>query len=94
MTEDGGLDPPGLNQRRPGAMVFRKRRSTPPPTPEQSRRQSDLIQSAWLFFGEAAPMIAFLNTPHLALGGQPLQLAIASDHGLERVQRLLRLPGS
>jgi len=69
-------------------MAFRKRNSAVP-TPEQSRRQSALIRSAWRHFGEAAPMIAFLNTPHAALDGQPLQLAIDSDDGLTRVEDLL-----
>jgi len=78
------------NPRRPRSMVFRKRRSSPLPTAEQSRRQSNLIQSAWRHFGEAAPVIAFLNTRHAALEGQPLQLAIDSDDGLERVEQLLR----
>jgi hypothetical protein len=71
-------------------MAFRKRRTGPLPTPEQSRRQSDLLQSAWRHFGEAAPMIAFLNTRDASLDGQPLQLAIESDEGLERVEQLLR----
>lgn len=35
-------------------------------------------------------MIAFLNARNDALGAQPLHLAIASDEGLERVDRLLR----
>ena len=89
-TERGGVDPPVTNPPRPRIMAFRKRRSSPPPTPEQSRRQSDLIQSAWRHFGEAAPMIAFLNTRHEGLEGQPLHLAIESDAGLERVEQLLR----
>jgi hypothetical protein len=35
-------------------------------------------------------MIAFLNTRHEALQGQPLHLAIESDEGLGRVERLLQ----
>ena len=35
-------------------------------------------------------MIAFLNTPHEALDGSPIHLAIESDDGLECVQRLLQ----
>jgi hypothetical protein len=35
-------------------------------------------------------VIAFLNTPHSKLQGQPLQLAIESDEGLQRVELLLR----
>ena len=90
MTEVGAVDLPPANPRRPRSMTFRKRRKGPPPTPGESRRQSDLIQSAWRHFREAAPMIAFLNTPHASLDGQPLQLASESDEGLERVERLLR----
>lgn len=37
-------------------------------------------------------MIAFLNTRHKALAGQPLHVAIQSDAGLERVQALLETP--
>jgi hypothetical protein len=71
-------------------MGFRKRRNSPRPTPEESRRQSDLVQSAWRHFREAAPMIAFLNTHHHALDALPLHLAIESDEGLERVESLLK----
>ena len=71
-------------------MAFRKNRNSPRPTPEQSRRQSDLVQSAWRHFREAAPMIAFLNSRHDALDGQPLHIAIESDEGFERVERLLQ----
>jgi hypothetical protein len=34
-------------------------------------------------------MIAFLNTRHEALGAQPLTLAIESDDGFARVERVL-----
>jgi Protein of unknown function (DUF2384) len=70
--------------------AFRKRRNSHVPTPDQSRRQSDLVQAAWRHFGDAAPMIAFLNSRHDALQGQPLHLAIESDDGLARVERLLQ----
>jgi len=71
------------------SMVFRKRRNSPALTPDQSRRQSEVVQSTWRHFREAAPVIAFLNARHEALDGQPLLLAIESDEGLERVERLL-----
>jgi uncharacterized protein (DUF2384 family) len=70
-------------------MVFRKRRTTTPPTPDQSRRQGEIVQSAWRHFGESGPAMAFLNTRHEALDAQPLHLAIESDEGFERVARLL-----
>lgn len=71
-------------------MVFRKRRYATAQTADQSRRQAELVQCAWRHFREAAPMIAFLNARHEALDGHPLHLAIESDDGLERVQRLLQ----
>jgi hypothetical protein len=71
-------------------MAFNKRRRSPPMPAEQARRQSDLVQSAWRHFRGAEPMIAFLNTRHDALEAQPLHLAIESDEGLERVEKLLK----
>lgn len=71
-------------------MAFRKHSRIALPTPEQSRRQSSVVQSAWRHFGEPGPVIAFLNTRHAALDGQPLHLAIESDEGLGRVEFLLK----
>lgn len=68
----------GKPLRRQG-MKFRQRSNGAPPTPDQARRQSDIVRSAWRHFREAAPMIAFLNSRHDALEGQPLHLAIESD---------------
>ena len=70
-------------------MVFHKRRK-PNMAPEQSRRQSQLVQSAWRHFGGAGPVIAFLNTRHDALEAQPLHLAIESDEGLRARGNLAR----
>ena len=70
--------------------TFHKRRSSPLPTRDQSRRQNHVVQSAWRHFRAAAPVIAFLNTRHEALDGQPLHLAIESDAGLARVETLLK----
>jgi len=71
-------------------MTFRRNSRTALPTPEQSRRQASVVQSAWRHFGEPGPVIAFLNTRHEALEGQPLHLAIESDEGLGRVEALLK----
>lgn len=75
--------------RRRKSIAFRKRGNAPAPT-DQSRRQSDIIQSASRHFHEAAPVIPFLNSRHEALEGQPLHLAIESDEGLRRVERMLQ----
>jgi len=89
MTVAGRADAQAGNPHRPRSMAFRKRSVGPLPTSEQSRRQADVVRSAWSHFGEPGPVIAFLNTRHDALDGQPLHLAIESDAGLERVQALL-----
>lgn len=75
------------NARRPTA--FRKRRNATPQTQDQSRRQAEVVQIAWRYFGDAGPMIAFLNAHHKQLEARPLTLAIESDEGLARVERLL-----
>jgi hypothetical protein len=84
------VDHPEAKPRCRHSMNFRKRSSGPPPTPDQSRRQSDLVQAAWRHFGQAAPMIAFFNSRHDAPERQPLHLAIESDERLARVERLLQ----
>ena len=68
---------------------FRKFSATPRLSREQLRRQNDVLQSAWQHFGVSGPVIAFLNARNEQLQGQPLQLAIDSDDGLIRVERLL-----
>jgi hypothetical protein len=70
-------------------MSFRKYSKKPLPTPDEARRQSHVVQSAWRHFGEPGPVIAFLNARHEDLQGQPLHLAIESDEGLARVETLL-----
>ena len=69
--------------------TFRRRNSAPRLTPEQTKRQSDILRCAWRHFGEPGPVIAFLNAQHDQLKGQPLHLAVESDEGLMRVERLL-----
>ena len=81
--------PPAAKPRRPQNMAFSRRRTSPLPTPDQSRRQSEVIRAAWRHFDEPGPVIAFLNTRHDALDGQPLRLAINSDEGLALVETLL-----
>ncbi len=71
------------------ALTFRKYSKKPLPTPDEARRQSHVVQSAWRHFGEAGPVIAFLDTRRDGLEGQPLHLAIESDECLVRVEALL-----
>ncbi|HVH48596.1 MAG TPA: antitoxin Xre/MbcA/ParS toxin-binding domain-containing protein [Sphingomicrobium sp.] len=86
--------PPGDGQakgdERPRARQFRKASSGPRLSREQSRRQNDVLHSAWRHFGVSGPMIVFLNAQNDRLeGGQPLHLALESEDGLQRVERLL-----
>lgn len=67
-------------------MAFRRKGNSSLPTPEESRRQSDVVQSAWRHFSESGPVIALLNTCHSALEAQPFHLAIQSDEDLGRVE--------
>lgn len=69
--------------------TFRRHSGAPRITPEQTRRQNDVLRFAWRHFGEPGPVIAFLNARHDQLEGQPLHLAVESDEGLMRVERLL-----
>jgi uncharacterized protein (DUF2384 family) len=69
---------------------FRKFSATARLTRDQSRRQNDVLQSAWRHFGVTGPMIAFLNERNEQLEGrQPLHIAVESDDGLRRVEHLL-----
>lgn len=88
MNAANGREVSDLNAGRP--TIFRRRRYVPPPqTPDQSRRQAEIVQIAWRHFGDATPMIAFLNSHHKQLEARPLTLAIGSDEGLARVVQLL-----
>lgn len=83
-------DPSGEKPKPRRAMTFRRRSKLAPPTSDQSRRQSDVVQSAWRHFGERGSAIAFLNSRNETLEGNPLHLAIESDEGLARVESLLQ----
>ena len=83
------VDHSEANQGRGRTKIFRRRSDAPRLTPEQTRRQSDVLRCAWLHFGEPGPVIAFLNAQHGQLCGQPLHLAVESDEGLMRVERVL-----
>lgn len=58
-------------------------------SPDQQRRQGHVSSLAWQRLGGRDAAVAFLNTHHEALDARPLDLAIASDEGLARVEALL-----
>ena len=71
---------------RPGGMKFRRKYTTVRLTPDQATRQGQVATSAFRHFGERDAAMAFLNAHDEALGGRPLDLAIASADGLATVE--------
>ena len=85
MSEPATPPAPGRGKTR----TFRKYGEVARLTPQQMRRQNDVLQGAWRHFRMPAAVIAFLNTQHQDLQAQPLHLALESDEGLKRVEQLL-----
>lgn len=72
-------------QRRRGAM-FTKRPTKVPLPADAAARQGRLATLAWTALGDGEKARAFLNTHDDALGGRPIDLAIAGDDGLAAVE--------
>jgi uncharacterized protein (DUF2384 family) len=73
----------------PMNMSFRKRATAPRMAPDQARRQGRVSRVAFETLGRSDAVIAFLNTHDDALGGRPIDLAVASEEGLLRVEHAL-----
>lgn len=80
---------PGDDTRKPQSMRFRRRYTTVRLTPEQAGRQGQVATSAFKAFGGRDAAVAFLNGHDEALGGRPLDLAVASPEGLAAVEEYL-----
>lgn len=68
---------------------FRNRFAGPRLAPDEAARQGRASSLAFAALGKPEAVIAFLNTHDEALGGRPLDLAIASPEGLLSVERAL-----
>lgn len=68
---------------------FAKRFDSPRLTPEQAERQGRASKLAIDTLRKPEAVIAFLNTHDDAIGGRPIDVAIASAEGLLSVERLL-----
>jgi uncharacterized protein (DUF2384 family) len=66
---------------------FRSRSTTPRLTPEQAARQGRVSTLAFEALRNSQAVIAFLNTNDDALGGRPIDIAIASQDGLASVEQ-------
>ena len=62
----------------------RRRRQGPVLSLAEGKRQGRAVRAAGALGGIEA-VRAFLNVPHLALGGRPLDLAVAGEAGLGAV---------
>lgn len=63
-------------------------KAAPRLTNEAAQRQSDTTRLAMIVLGREAA-ITFMNSPHKALGGRPIDLVIASDEGRSLVEDAL-----
>lgn len=74
-----------------GAMNFRSSASRQPKlSREEARRQGEITQLAFLLLGGREAALAFLNHADDELEGRPLDVAIASDAGFVRVEKVIR----
>lgn len=75
--------------------AFRKARSEPVLSRDESVRQGRVVRVAQAALGDVEAVRAFLNCHHAALDGRPIDLAVASEDGLARVEAAIaaaRLP--
>ena len=72
---------------------FGKSRKPPALSREASVRQGKAVQLAQAALGSVEAVRAFLNTHHHALGGRPIDIAVASDAGLGSVKAALPAEG-
>lgn len=99
MTDEPMPETPetALADTKPVTKRFRRRFDAVRLAPEAAERQGRAARFAWEVLGDREAAIAFLNTHDEALGGRPIDLAVASVAGLKAVERRLaerREPGA
>lgn len=75
---------------KPARKPFVRRAAIVRMSPEAAARQGRVAKLAWDVLGERDAVLAFLNTHNDALGGRPLDLAIADESGLAAVEAVIR----
>jgi uncharacterized protein (DUF2384 family) len=68
---------------------FRSFQHGPRLSADAAVRQGRIAQLAWSSFGDRDLAISFLNEHQDALGGRPLDLAVASEAGYEAVENAI-----
>lgn len=69
---------------------FRKARSIPRLAPDAQARQGRIVRAAQAALGTTDAVREFLNGDNPGLGGRPLDLAVASEAGLRRVETAIK----
>jgi hypothetical protein len=87
MIIDTSLEPA---PRTPQTRTFRRSGRLVGFTPDQSRRQNELIRAAWDGLKTKEAVIAFLNSHNDVLGGKPLGMALVSEEGFRVAELALR----
>lgn len=70
--------------------VFRKARTGPVLSRDEGARQGRVVRSAAAALAGTDAVRLFLNSHHPDLDGRPIDLAVASDAGLEAVEAAIR----
>lgn len=80
---------------KPRAFTFRAGPRKEPLPREKAKRQGDITSLAFSHLGGREGAIAFLNNPDPELGGRPLDIAMDSEEGCQRVRdAILRTAGA
>ena len=72
---------------------FFRRPKVSPLSRDQGVRQGKVVRSAQAALGSVEAVRAFLNTHHEALGGRPIDIALASEAGLMAVEAAIPASG-
>lgn len=74
---------------KPKMLAFRQRHGAVRFPIERAKRQGQITQIAFKQLHTRDRTLAFLNSPDAALGGRPLDIAIASEGGFALVERAI-----
>ncbi len=78
-------------EKAPRAMRFTRSRSNAPKlSTDAAKRQGEIVHFAFLTLGGRDAAMEFLNNPDSALGGRPIDVAIASADGAANVTRAIK----
>jgi hypothetical protein len=89
MSDEQPADGAEQTPERPQRKLFRNKFNMPRLSPEGAERQGRVTLLAWQMLGGRDGAMAFLNNHDDALGGRPLDLAVASAAGCEAVEQAI-----